>query len=402
MNVRLRALGRNLCLLFPGLVAGAFAAAACAPAAQPGPTTPPARPAPTVASAGPEAKPAATAAPAKPAATQPPAARPAEKPDLKAIEEFYQGKTIRIIVGYSAGGGFDTYARTLARHLGSHLPGNPTAVVENVPGAGSLKAANQLFKLTKPDGLTFGTFNEFQLLSQLTGQQGVEFDARQFSWVGSSYTSHVACVARKDTGLATFQDLLKASQPFVVGGTAPGSETDDFPRVLRATTGAKLKLVSGYEGTSKIRLAVESREVDGACWSWQSIKSTAQQWLDEKYVNVLVQQSREGRHPDLKEIPVAEEFARDDAGRQALRAWAAPQAMSKPFAAPPGVPAERLAALQQAFMATFKDPAFLDDARKANLDVEPKAGPQVLEVAREVLSAPPGVARKLAEALKAE
>lgn len=372
----------------------------CAPAAPPSPTAVPAKPAATAAQQAPAAtaaaKPAApTAVAAKPAATQ----APAPKVDTKAIEDFYRGKTIRILVGYTAGGGFDLYSRAVANHLGKQIPGNPSVVVENMPGAASLIAANQVYKASQPDGLTLGVFNQQQVLNQLIGGQGIEFDARKFSWVGSAQSRVTACAARVDSGIGKFQDLLQANQPLIMGGTGPGSELDDFPKVMRAATGAKVKVVSGYQGSRQVKLAIDSKEVDGMCVSWASLKAEAADLLEQKTITVFAQQSLGAKHADLPAVPMTEEFAKTPELRQLLRAWSAPLAIGTPFVAPPGVPAARLAALQQAFLAVFKDPAFQADVQKQQLDVDPKSGDQALQVVNEILQTPAAIAKQLADVL---
>lgn len=387
--------------LLPALAALAMALTSCAPAA-PAPTTPPSG--------------QATPAPARP--TEAPAARPTEVPtarpvdkaeakptagfDTKAVADFYRGKTVRVVVGYPAGGGFDVYGRAIATHLSKHIPGNPNVVVENQPGAASLVAANQVYKTAQPDGLTMVVLNQQQVVNQLIGAPGIEFDARKFAWVGAAQSRTISCVARSDTGLRTFSDLLQADKPLIVGGTAPGSELDDTPKVLRATTGARFKLVSGYQGSRPVKLAVDSKEVDGMCVSWASLKAEAADWLEQKVANVLVQVSLSGKHPDLKDVPLADEFVRDDRSRQVLRAFAGPLDIGTPFAAPPNTPPDRLAALRQAFLAVFKDPAFEADAKKAQLDVAPRSGERVLEVVNQILDTPQDIARDLAAALSSK
>src|SRR5687767_199843 len=217
------------------------------------------------------------------------------------IASFYRGKTVTIIVGFSPGGGFDTTALILGRHLGNHIPGNPAIIVENMDGAGSLIAANHIYSFAKPDGLTLATFNEVQVINQVTNMDGVQFDARKYGWLGNVQQASTTCTIRSDTPYNAPPDLKRKDLPTInLGGTAAGSATDDVAKLLEQVVGANVKLVSGYPGTSQIRLAVESREVDGLCWTWDSVRATAQNWLDTNYIKVLVYQATE-RDPRVEE-----------------------------------------------------------------------------------------------------
>ena len=192
-----------------------------------------------------------------------------------AQEAFYKGKTVRIVVGFSAGGGFDTYSRAIARHMARHIPGNPTIIVENMPGAGSLIAANYLYKIAKPDGLTLGHFIGGLFLGQVLGQKGIEFDARKFEYVGAAATEHTVCALTKASGITSVEKWMAAGAPVKLGGVAPGSSTpDNAERTLKAALGLPIQVVTGYKGTADIRLAAEGGEVAGACWGWGSLQAT--------------------------------------------------------------------------------------------------------------------------------
>jgi tripartite-type tricarboxylate transporter receptor subunit TctC len=317
------------------------------------------------------------------------------------IARFYRGKTVTMIVSFAPGGGFDTIARIIARHMPNHIPGNPNFVVENMDGAGSLIGANHLYNIAKPDGLTFGTFNEVQVINQLTNMDGVQFDARKYGWLGSVQQASTTCTIRSDSPYNTHQDLKRRDlPPLVFGGTAAGAATDDLPKMLDTVLGANVKLVSGYGGTAPIRLAVESREVDGLCWTWDSVRSTAQRWLDDKYVKAIVYQAPE-RDPRVEEyFPDAvrvEDLVDDPQSKAIIRAGMAPQAISKPFVTPPGLPPARLKALQEAFKATMEDPAFLAEMEQARQEVHPKTGDAALAVVNEILGLPPQLATRLAQ-----
>ena len=318
--------------------------------------------------------------------------------------EFYAGKTVTIIVGYAPGGGFDTTARLAAKHLGKHIPGNPNVIVENMPGAGSMTATNHLYNVSRPDGLTIGVFNELQILNQVAKVEGVQFDSRQMGWLGNAVQAPVTCTIRADSPYNTADDLTRRDlPPLVLGGTAPGAETDNFPKLMNAVINANTRLVSGYGGTSEIRLATESREVDGMCWSYTSVTSTAANWLDTNFIKVPVYQwpepdpKVEQRFPGAKRL---EEMVNDESTKTLIRAATATSKISKPFAVPPKLPEDRLKALQDAFMATMRDPEFIAESEQARLDVVPNAAPETMRVINEILALPPDVATRLAEIIK--
>ena len=204
-------------------------------------------------------------------------------------QDFYAGKTVRIIVGFPAGGGFDTYSRMIARHIGKHIPGNPTVVVENVTGAGSLVAANSIYKATKPDGLTLGNFIGNLISQQLFGGQGIEFDARKFQWIGVPVKDNVVCALTKASGITSVDAWMTAKTPVKLGGSAPGTTNDDSAKIIKAALGLPIQLVTGYKGTAPIKLAAESGEIDGGCWAWESIKVMWRQGLDAGNVNIVLQ-----------------------------------------------------------------------------------------------------------------
>jgi len=307
--------------------------------------------------------------------------------------DFYQGKTVSIIVGSGAGGGFDTTARLVSRHIGRHIPGAPTVIVVNMPGGGGLVAANHVFSAAAKDGTVVGLFHEAQVMNQLTGGEGVNFDLRQFNWLGSSYDDPNVCIVRADAPVTTFKEMVGRAAPIAVGGTGPGSNTYDAPRVLAAATGASLKAVAGYPTTNDVRVGVERGEIQGMCLGWESVQSASGEWLKDGYARVFVQNGT-ARHKDLPDVPLAMEFARDEASKTLLRLVDAPGAMAKPFALPPGVDASRVQVLRDALLATYRDPAFLEEAKAMNLEFQPKDAEQIQQILKEVLATPPDIAAK--------
>ncbi len=319
--------------------------------------------------------------------------------DAGSVSEFYRGKTLSIIVGSGAGGGFDTTARLVSRHIGRHILGNPTVIVVNMPGGGGLVAANHVFSAAPRDGTAIGLFHEAQMMNQLTGGEGVNFDLRQFNWLGSSYDDPNVCIVRTDAGIGTFTDLIGGAKAIAVGGTGPGSNTYDAPRVMAAATGASMKAVAGYPTTNDVRIGVERGEIQGMCLGWESVKSASGQWLQDGYAKVIVQNGVE-RNADLKDVPLAMDFAKDDQSRMLLRLVDAPGAMAKPFTMPPGVESSRVELMRKALADTYRDSAFLEEARAMKLEFQPKDAAQIQQILNDVLATPPDVAAKYREIIQ--
>jgi len=289
-----------------------------------------------------------------------------------ADKDFFKGKTIRFVVGFSPGGGFDTYTRLIARHFGKHVPGNPSTLVQNMTGAGSLIAANYIYNKAKPDGLTVGNWIGPQMLQAVIGAKGRKFDSSKFGWLGVPVEDTGVCALTKQSGIMNAQDWLKSKQPVKLGATGPGSTTDDPPKMLAAATPFRVHMVEGYSGTATIRVAAERGEVAGGCWAWQSIKPTWRGGLESGEVHVVIKFLD---HPDLKDVPSVYEFAKTDQDKKLLDvANDAYGAIARPYSLPPGVPAERLKILQTAFMATLKDPELLAEAKKAQLEINAHDG----------------------------
>jgi tripartite-type tricarboxylate transporter receptor subunit TctC len=313
-----------------------------------------------------------------------------------AVADFYRGKTVTVIVGYTAGGGYDLYARALSRYMGKHVPGNPNFIVQNLTGAGSLNAANNIYNVAPKDGTTFGTFARGLPLEPLIGTAKVQFEAAKFTWLGSGANEVSICATWHTSPVKSWQDALKT--PFTLGGEGAGSDPDTYSALMRNTFGTKLKLVSGYHGTSDIILAMERGEVDGRCgWSWSSVKSTRPAWISEKKLNYLVHMS-EVKAPDLPDVPLISDFA-NDRQKQMLKLVLSRQVMGRPFAAPPGVPEDRKQALRKAFDDTLKDPAFLEEADRLKLEVNPVSGAEIDKLMTELYRTPKDIVEETRKAI---
>jgi tripartite-type tricarboxylate transporter receptor subunit TctC len=314
-------------------------------------------------------------------------------------EDFYRGKTIRIIVGFSAGGGFDQYARIIARHMPRHIPGNPTMIVDNMGGAGSRLAANYLFKASAPDGLTIGNFIGSLLLQQILGDQGIEFDGRRFEWLGAPVQDENVCALTKASGVTNLDQWFAAKKPVKLGGEAPGANDSDVPRMLQATLKLPIQLIEGYKGTSFIRIAAESGEVDGGCWTWASIRSTWKKGIDSGQVFPVLQINGK-KAGDIPHIPNAIDFAKTPESKQLIEAGVhATSAILRAYALPPNTPRERLSILRDAFNATMKDKEFGAEITKANLEIAPLTGSEVEAIARKLYQVDKSLVAKLKEIL---
>jgi tripartite-type tricarboxylate transporter receptor subunit TctC len=310
-------------------------------------------------------------------------------------QSFFEGKTVRVIVGLAPGGGFDTYARVIGRHLGKHVPGSPTVIVDNMPGAGSLISANHVYKVAKPDGLTVGKFNGALILGQVLGQAGIEFDARKFEYVGAAVKEDVACGLTKASGITSIEKWMASPTPVKLGGVAPGASPDSTARVLKAALGLPIQLVSGYKGTSEIRLAAESGELHGGCWSWESMRATWRKAIEAGDVVPVVQVTAR-RFADLPNVPLAVDLAKSDEARRLIQVGVQnSSAFARPFVLPPGTPKERVAALRKAFVETLKDDAFRADADRAKLTLDPVSGEELERLVADVFTLDPALVAKL-------
>ena len=312
-----------------------------------------------------------------------------------AVADFYKGKTVTLIVGYGTGGGYDVFARLLARHLGKYIPGNPNVVVQNMPGAGSLRAVNALYNTAPKDGTAIGMFGrDMPLIAILGTNPGVQFDPRKFVWLGSSSdfsNDAYILLVRKDGPVQSIEDARKPdSQPITLGVTGEGSTGTDIPILLRDTLGFKFKLVSGYPDNGAIFLALERNEVNGRTVDLSSVTSLKPEWLKpDSNMRVLVQLARASRHPMFPNVPTARELAKDEKARQLIELAETSYILSRPFAAPPGVPEDRAKALQKAVDDVHKDKEYLADAEKSRVEVSPVNGEAVRQAIEKIANAPP-------------
>jgi tripartite-type tricarboxylate transporter receptor subunit TctC len=295
-------------------------------------------------------------------------------------QSFFEGKTMRIIVGFAAGGGYDTYARAIGRHMGKHIPGNPAIVVENMVGAGSLISANHLYKVAQPDGLTIGHFSGGLFMGQVLGQPGIEFDAKKFEYIGSAVSEDCVCGLNKASGITSVEKWMASKTPVKLGGNAPGVTPDNVARIVKAALGLPIQVITGHKGTAAIRLGVESGELAGACFSWESMKVTWRNALKSGDLIVVIQVVSKP-FPDLPKVPLAMNLAKTDEARRLLKLGVQDAAdYARPFVLPPGTPKNRVELLRKAFQDTLKDKAFLAETEKANLKIDPRTGDELKEM----------------------
>jgi tripartite-type tricarboxylate transporter receptor subunit TctC len=310
------------------------------------------------------------------------------------VAEFYRGKRINLIVSYGPGGGYDVYARVLARHISKHIPGNPNIVVQNMPGAGSLRGANYLYNVAPRDGTTFGTFaRNVALLGLIKTNQNVQYDPAKFTWLGSSSSfanDAYLLLVRRDAKVKSVDDARRPDgPPIILGSTAEGASSDAMGVVLREMLGFNIKLIPGYTDSGVLFLAMERGEIDGRTVGLSAVRSNKPDWLKPNgLMRVLVVFGRQTRHPDMPDVPTGRELARTDQDRTLIDVIEAPYLLSRPYAAPPDVPPDRAQALRDAFIATHKDPAYLEDAAKINIDVSPIGGADILQLIDRIAKTP--------------
>jgi tripartite-type tricarboxylate transporter receptor subunit TctC len=314
-----------------------------------------------------------------------------------AVADFYRGKQLNLVVGYGPGSSYDIYAQLVGRRLGRHIPGHPAVAVQNMPGAGSLRAANYLYAAAPKDGTTIGHFARIvPLLGMVGTNPNVQFDARRFVWLGSlsSFANDAyILIVRADAPAKTIEDARRTGgDALVLGSTAEGATGNDVPIILRDTIGLNVKKVVGYPDTAALYLALERGEVHGRTVDLSSLRTVKPEWLKPKSgFHVLVQFGRATRHPDLPNVPTARELARNEGARALIELAELPYRLSRPFAAPPGVPAERATALQAAFLAMQADPQYLEDAARLNVDVSPVSAEDIVRALDRIEKAPPAL-----------
>ena len=311
-----------------------------------------------------------------------------------AADDFFKGKTIRVAVGNAAGGGYDTYTRAVARHMGKHIPGNPEFVVENMTGAGGLIAANYTYNKAERDGTFIGNWNSAYVLYQALGDRAVRLDAKKLGWIGAPVKGSPHCSVMAFTGFNSFEDILKSGKSLKMGATRAGSTYADLPKIFNQTIGTKFEVITGYEGTSKILLAMQSKEIDGGCWGWESARATARPMLqakgDDRLVPIIIH--RKWKDPLVEDLPLIPEVIKakaDKAGQAVYGAWGAQYEFQRPFVTPPGVPKDRLEILRKGYAATFKDPEFLAEAEKSKLYLDYVSAEEIYGHVKDILDITP-------------
>jgi tripartite-type tricarboxylate transporter receptor subunit TctC len=313
-------------------------------------------------------------------------AGPAGRAGAESIEDFYKTHTLSIVVGFSAANAYDHYGRALGRHIAKHIPGHPTVVAVNKPGAGSLAAANYLYSVAPKDGSTIGIFNRSVAIEPLLGNSGSKFDPRKFNWLGSVGNEVSLCIAWHTAAVKNWHDLL--TKDFVVASAGLSADSGVYPTLIKNLFGARIKIITGYPGGNEMAKAIESGEADGRCgWSWSGVKATKAHWLRDKSINLLVQLGLR-KSSELPDVPLITDFARSDEERGIFKLVFSRQEFAWPFVAPPDLPADRLAALRAAFDATMKDPEFLQDAKRTALDVSPVPAAEVERLIGELYATP--------------
>jgi tripartite-type tricarboxylate transporter receptor subunit TctC len=302
------------------------------------------------------------------------------------VADFYKGKRVTILVGFTAGGSSSLYAQSLARHMGRYLPGNPEMLVQNMPGAGGLVVANHVYNSAPRDGTVFAITGRTAAIEPLLGNKNAKFDAQKFNWIGTANVEYTTCIAWHTAPVKTLADAMQ--KELIVGGSGSDATEVVFPKAANKLAGTKFKVVTGYHGSTEINLAMERGEVQGFCgigWTFLKLRKTA--WLKEKKVNILFQLAMR-KHPDLPDVPLIIDHAKTPEGKKIFEFLFAPQEMGRPFFAPPGVPAERVQALRDAFEKTLKDPQYLAEAAKLGIEVQYVGGEAIHALLARVYGSP--------------
>jgi len=315
------------------------------------------------------------------------------------VARFYAGRTVSIVIGYATGGGYDDYARTLGRHIGRHIPGNPTVVVQNMPGAGSIRAANYLYGVAPRDGSVLGGFARGIFLDPLLGRsEAIRYDAAKFGWLGSISNDIGVCAFRSDAGINSWADMQ--TKRYKIGGTGAGADSEVFANLLRKMFNLPMQLVRGYYSAAETVLAIQRKEVDGRCgWSWSTLSSRNKELLTSNQIKVVLQLT-DKKLDELGDVPSVLDVAKEPAQQAVLRLIIARQTMARPYVTPPGLPPERLDALRKAFDDTMNDPQFLADARRLDIDIRPTTGREADALIAQVYATPPEIVSAAGELMK--
>jgi tripartite-type tricarboxylate transporter receptor subunit TctC len=308
--------------------------------------------------------------------------------------EFYRGKQVSLYVGFSAGGTYDVYARAIARHLGKHIPGNPSVIPRNMEGAGSLRLANYIDQIAPRDGTAVATIGRATVAAPLFEVAAAHYDPRRFSWLGSANDEVAICAAWHTSGITRFDDLK--TKEYAFGATGPTEEAVQIYKAMNALFGTKIRIVSGYPGGNQINLAIERGEIHGRCsLSWSSVKASLPHWIEGKLFRPLMQVAA-AKHADLPDVPLIAELARDEETRNIVRFLVARQVIGRPYFGPPDVPADRAAALRKAFIDMLNDSEFLAEADKTKLEINPVPAERIEDLLRELYAIPADITRKAA------
>lgn len=313
-------------------------------------------------------------------------------------QDAYKDKTLTFIVGYSPGGTYDQYTRLIARHIGKYLPGNPTRIVENMPGAGGIIAANHLYNRVKPDGLTVAAWASPLILQHVMGNDAIKIDGRKVGWVGVPGPYDTACHFSQASGIRNMDDWINSKRPMKISSIGPGTSLSDVPKLLKAALNLPIDMVEGYKGGAEARLAVESGEVDGLCASWQATKVTWRSQMESGKIRVVLQATLKS-HPDLKKVPLAINYAKTEEARTLLRVADNVHVLQFPYSVSPGTPPDRLQLLQQAFIKTLRDKELIAEAKKADLEVAPIDGPTTAKTFASLYELDPALIAKLKDIL---
>jgi tripartite-type tricarboxylate transporter receptor subunit TctC len=310
-------------------------------------------------------------------------------------QEFYEGRRISIIVSYFPGGGYDAYSRLIARHLSKHVPGNPSIIVQNMPGAGTVIGANHLHSRASRDGTVVGIFSAMQVLREAIGVPGIEFQSEKFNWLAATYVSDVTtCIATRSAKVKNLDDAIRRKEPLIVAGSGPGSNTLTWPRAYKEILGANFKIIPGYRGTSGIRAAMERGEADAGCWQWSSVRVTAKEMIDSGAAVVFSQVALKGT-PELPHVENALDRVKTTMDRQILTTLLTEHSMGRAYVAPPAVPRDRVEILRTAFINTLRDPKLLEDANRMRLQIDPVRGEKVQSLVTDLKKLPRKVMEKI-------